>query len=196
MQKFRYFTRMDDIVTSIDVDIILKEDSCLLLVNKGGFLTPKIVYARREQGLVIEKEQPIELKYIPDLLYEYSYLPVYYIGFSKSNMRKFKKDVNNLYQRHEEAKDSEEGMYNDFLRDLKRNREKWLLRQANVDKVRNSFENNIKNNNLSFIDKKEENQVVDINDIIDKALSNSVGSETTPSTIDEMDFIPKKKMKD
>ena len=123
MQKFRYFTRMDDIVTSIDVDIILKEDSCLLLVNKGGFLVPRIVYARREQGLVIEKEQPIELKNLPELLYEYSYLPVYYIGFSKSNMRKLKRDVSNIERRHEEFKGSEAEINNDYLRDLKRNRE-------------------------------------------------------------------------
>ena len=153
MQKFRYFTRMDDIVTSIDVDIILKEDSCLIIVNKGGFLIPKIVYARREQGLVIEKEQPIELKNLPELLYEYSYLPVYYIGFSKGNMRKLKKDVSNIERKHEEIKGSEQEINSDYLRDLKRNRERWLLRQANVDKVREDFEKNIRKNNISYIDK-------------------------------------------
>jgi hypothetical protein len=193
MQKFRYFTRMDDIVTSIDVDIILKEDSCLLLVNKGGFLVPRIVYARREQGLVIEKEQPIELKNLPELLYEYSYLPVYYIGFSKSNMRKLKRDVSNIERRHEEFKGSEAEINNDYLRDLKRNREKWLIRQANVDKVRNSFEKNIMNNNLSYIEKSNEPNVMDINDIIDSAIPNVTAQDTLP--FDEMDFIPKKKMK-
>ena len=193
MQKFRYFTRMDDIVTSIDVDIILKEDSCLLLVNKGGFLVPRIVYARREQGLVIEKEQPIELKNLPELLYEYSYLPVYYIGFSKSNMRKLKRDVSNIERRHEEFKGSEAEINNDYLRDLKRNREKWLIRQANVDKVRNSFEKNIMNNNLSYIEKSNEPNVMDINDVIDSAIPNVTAQDTLP--FDEMDFIPKKKMK-
>jgi len=192
MQKFRYFTRMDDIVTSIDVDIILKEDSCLLLVNKGGFLVPRIVYARREQGLVIEKEQPIELKNLPELLYEYSYLPVYYIGFSKSNMRKLKRDVSNIERRHEEFKGSEAEINNDYLRDLKRNREKWLIRQANVDKVRNSFEKNIMNNNLSYIEKSNEPNVMDINDIIDSAIP---GTQKDTLPFDEMDFIPKKKMK-
>lgn len=192
MQKFRYFTRMDDIVTSIDVDIILKEDSCLLLVNKGGFLVPRIVYARREQGLVIEKEQPIELKNLPELLYEYSYLPVYYIGFSKGNMRKLKKDVSNIERRHEEFKDSEAEINSDYLRDLKRNREKWLIRQANVDKVRNSFEKNLMNNNLSYIDKSNETNVMDINDVIDKAIP-VIPQDTLP--FDEMDFVPKKKMK-
>ena len=64
MQRFRYLTRRGDIVTSTDVDIILKEDNCLLIVNKGSFFNPKLVYARREQGIVIEKEQPIETKYL------------------------------------------------------------------------------------------------------------------------------------
>jgi len=104
MQRFRYFTRIGDIETSTDVDIILKEDNCLLLVNRGNFFVPRIVYARKEQGIVIEKEQEIELKYLPDLLFEFDYLPVYYMGFSKGNMTKLRKDVNELKSKYEEGK--------------------------------------------------------------------------------------------
>ncbi len=194
MQRFRYFTRIGDIETSSDVDIILKEDNCLLLVNRGNFFVPHIVYARKEQGIVIEKEQFIELKHLADLLFEYSYLPVYYMGFSKGNMNKLKKDVNVLKANYEKSKDSDEGQYNDYLKDLKRNREKWLLRQASVDKVRNSFEHNIKSNNISYIPKEDKR---DINDIIDQALGKIEEQrvDSKPKEIDELEFIPKKKVK-
>jgi hypothetical protein len=194
MQRFRYFTRIGDIETSSDVDIILKEDNCLLLVNRGNFFVPHIVYARKEQGIVIEKEQFIELKHLADLLFEYSYLPVYYMGFSKGNMNKLKKDVNVLKANYEKSKDSDEGQYNDYLKDLKRNREKWLLRQASVDKVRNSFEHNIKSNNISYITKEEKR---DINDIIDQALGKIEEQrvDSKPKEIDELEFVPKKKVK-
>ena len=194
MQRFRYFTRIGDIETSSDVDIILKEDNCLLLVNRGNFFVPHIVYARKEQGIVIEKEQFIELKHLADLLFEYSYLPVYYMGFSKGNMNKLKKDVNVLKANYEKSKDSDEGQYNDYLKDLKRNREKWLLRQASVDKVRNSFEHNIKSNNISYIHKEDKR---DINDIIDQALGKIEEQrvDSKPKEIDELEFVPKKKVK-
>ena len=194
MQRFRYFTRIGDIETSSDVDIILKEDNCLLLVNRGNFFVPHIVYARKEQGIVIEKEQFIELKHLADLLFEYSYLPVYYMGFSKGNMNKLKKDVNVLKANYEKSKDSDEGQYNDYLKDLKRNREKWLLRQASVDKVRNSFEHNIKSNNISYIPKEDKR---DINDIIDQALGKIEEQrvDSKPKEIDELEFVPKKKVK-
>ena len=195
MQRFRYFTRIGDIETSTDVDIILKEENCLLLVNRGNFFVPRIVYARKEQGIVIEKEQDIELKYLPDLLFEYDYLPVYYMGFSKGNMNKLKKDVSELKKEYEDNKSSEEGLYNDLLKDLKRNREKWLIRQANIDKVKNSFERNIKSNNLSLIEQDSARQ--DLNDIIDKALS-KVEEKRVDNNLpifDELEYMPKKKIK-
>ena len=60
MQRFRYITRNGNLVTSTDIDLILKEENCLLVVNRGTMLSPKPVFARREQGFVIEKEQEIE----------------------------------------------------------------------------------------------------------------------------------------
>ena len=210
MQRFRYLTRQGNIVTSTDVDLILREDNCLLVVNRGSMLNPKPVFARREQGIVIEKEQEVELDSLPNLLFEYKYLPIYYIGFTKGFVLKLQKGVREVEANYEESLESEEGLYNDFLRDLKRNREKWLLRQANVDKIRESFEKNLKNNSISYIDekkednldsiinriKKNEKNILDINDIIDQEFS-SYNQELTieENSIDELDFIPVKKVK-
>ena len=83
MQRFRYLTRMGNIITSTDIDLILKEDNCLLIVNRGSILNPKPVFARREQGFIIEKEQPVKVSDLPSLIYDFSYLPTYYMGFSK-----------------------------------------------------------------------------------------------------------------
>lgn len=201
MQRFRYLTRQGNIVTSTDVDLILREDNCLLVVNRGSVLSPRPVFARREQGIVIEKEQEVELADLPNLLFEHKYLPIYYIGFTKGFISKLQKSIKEVEANYEDSLDSEEGLYNDFLRDLKRNREKWLLRQANVDKIRESFEKNIKNKSISFIDEPKEEvsiakNIMDINDIIDQEFS-SYNQELTEEDnyIDEFDFMPVKKVK-
>ena len=204
MQRFRYLTRQGNIVTSTDVDLILREDNCLLVVNRGTILSPKPVFARREQGIVIEKEQEVELADLPMLLFEHKYLPIYYIGFTKSFITKLQKDIKKVEINCEESLESEEGVYNDFLRDLKRNREKWLLRQANVDKIRESFEKNLKNNSISYIPEEKEielpripkSNVLDINDIIDQEFSSyNQDFNEQDNYIDEFDFMPVKKVK-
>ena len=101
---------------------------------------------------------------------------------------------------YEKSKESEEGLYNDFLKDLKRNRERWLLRQANVDKIRESFDNNIKNNFISFVDdnnkkSSDKNNIMDINDIIDQEFSSYNQEVKDDNLIDEFDFMPIKKIK-
>lgn len=198
MQRFRYLTRNGNLVTSTDIDLILKEENCLLVVNRGTMLNPKPVFARREQGFVIEKEQEVEPKDLPSLLFNFNYLPIYYIGFTKSYISKLQKNIKKIEKEYENNKNSEEGQYNDFLKDLKRNRERWLLRQANVDKIREDFEKNIKSNNISYIDNDKklniyDKPVMDINDIIDQEFSSY--SQTTEETIDELEFIPVKKVK-
>lgn len=204
MQRFRYLTRQGNIVTSTDVDLILREDNCLLVVNRGSILSPKPVFARREQGIVIEKEQEVELADLPMLLFEHKYLPIYYIGFTKNFITKLQRDIKKVEDSYEESLESEEGMYNDFLRDLKRNREKWLLRQANVDKIRESFKKNLKNNSISYIPEEKEielpkipkTNVLDINDIIDQEFSSyNQDYNEQDNYIDEFDFMPVKKVK-
>ena len=204
MQRFRYLTRQGNIVTSTDVDLILREDNCLLVVNRGSMLSPKPVFARREQGIVIEKEQEVELADLPMLLFEHKYLPIYYIGFTKNFITKLQRDIKKVEDSYEESLESEEGMYNDFLRDLKRNREKWLLRQANVDKIRESFKKNLKNNSISYIPEEKEielpkipkTNVLDINDIIDQEFSSyNQDYNEQDNYIDEFDFMPVKKVK-
>lgn len=197
MQRFRYLTRQGNLVTSTDIDLILREENCMLVVNRGTILNPKPVFARREQGLVIEKEQEVDIKDLPNLLFDHKYLPIYYIGFTKSYISKLQKNIKKIEKDYEESKNSEEGLYNDFLKDLKRNRERWLLRQANVDKIREDFESNIKSHNISYIDESKkipvyDKNLLDINDIIDHEFS----SYDLPSTeINELDFIPVKKVK-
>ena len=200
MQRFRYLTRMGNIVTSTDVDLILREDNCLLVVNRGSILNPKPVFARREQGIVIEKEQEVDLTDLPMLLFEHKYLPIYYIGFTKNYIAKLQKNIKQVEIDYEKSKESEEGLYNDFLKDLKRNRERWLLRQANVDKIRESFDNNIKNNFISFVDdnnkkSSDKNNIMDINDIIDQEFSSYNQEVKDDNLIDEFDFMPIKKIK-
>ena len=204
MQRFRYLTRQGNIVTSTDVDLILREDNCLLVVNRGSMLSPKPVFARREQGIVIEKEQEVELADLPMLLFEHKYLPIYYIGFTKNFITNLQRDIKKVEDSYEESLESEEGMYNDFLRDLKRNREKWLLRQANVDKIRESFKKNLKNNSISYIPEEKEielpkipkTNVLDINDIIDQEFSSyNQDYNEQDNYIDELDFMPVKKVK-
>ncbi len=200
MQRFRYLTRQGNLVTSTDLDLILKEDNCMLVVNRGSILNPKPVFARREQGLVIEKEQEIDIKDLPNLLFDHKYLPIYYIGFTKSYISRLQKSIKKIEEEYEESKNSEEGQYNDFLKDLKRNRERWLLRQANVDKIREDFESNIKSNNISYIDENKkvniyDKQLMDINDIIDQEFSSYDDYDVSDNTINELDFIPVKKVK-
>lgn len=198
MQRFRYITRNGNLVTSTDIDLILKEENCLLVVNRGTMLSPKPVFARREQGFVIEKEQEIDPKELPNLLFNFNYLPIYYIGFSKSYISKLQKSTKKIEKEYENNKNSEEGQYNDFLKDLKRNRERWLLRQANVDKVREDFEKNIRKNNISYIDKSKkvniyDKPIMDIEDVIDQEFNSySLDSELT---INELEFVPVKKVK-
>ena len=187
MPKFRYFTRTGEIVSSSDVDIILKEDNGLLIANKGGFFTPKLYYARREQGLIIEKNQEISLKDLPNLLVEYEYLPVYYIGFSKSNMLRLQKAVSKIKRLREQQEDSIDERYNDFIRDLKHKRELWLIKEASVNKSQISFDSKLENKSIVLIDKDD-----DINDIIDSALSNP--SLKNKESFDD-DLIPIKKKK-
>ena len=200
MQRFRYLTRQGNLVTSTDLDLILKEDNCMLVVNRGSILNPKPVFARREQGLVIEKEQEIDIKDLPNLLFDHKYLPIYYIGFTKSYISRLQKSIKKIEEEYEESKNSEEGQYNDFLKDLKRNRERWLLRQANVDKIREDFESNIKSNNISYIDENKkvniyDKQLMDINDIIDQEFSSYDDYDVSDNTINELNFIPVKKVK-
>ena len=200
MQRFRYLTRQGNLVTSTDLDLILKEDNCMLVVNRGSILNPKPVFARREQGLVIEKEQEIDIKDLPNLLFDHNYLPIYYIGFTKSYISRLQKSIKKIEEEYEESKNSEEGQYNDFLKDLKRNRERWLLRQANVDKIREDFESNIKSNNISYIDENKkvniyDKQLMDINDILDQEISSYDDYDVSDNTINELDFIPVKKVK-
>ena len=200
MQRFRYLTRQGNLVTSTDLDLILKEDNCMLVVNRGSILNPKPVFARREQGLVIEKEQEIDIKDLPNLLFDHKYLPIYYIGFTKSYISRLQKSIKKIEEEYEESKNSEEGQYNDFLKDLKRNRERWLLRQANVDKIREDFESNIKSNNISYIDENKkvniyDKQLMDINDILDQEISSYDDYDVSDNTINELDFIPVKKVK-
>ena len=200
MQRFRYLTRQGNIVTSTDVDLILREDNCLLVVNRGSVLSPRPVFARREQGIVIEKEQEVDIKDLPNLLFDHKYLPIYYIGFTKSYISRLQKSIKKIEEEYEESKNSEEGQYNDFLKDLKRNRERWLLRQANVDKIREDFESNIKSNNISYIDENKkvniyDKQLMDINDILDQEISSYDDYDVSDNTINELDFIPVKKVK-
>lgn len=194
MQRFRYLTRMGNIVTSTDVDLILKEDNCLLVVNRGSMLNPKPSFARREQGLVIEKEQPIDNDDLPILLFDHKYLPTYYVGFTKNYISRLQRNVKALENKREEEKTSEEGMYNEFMRDLRKSRERWLIRQANVERVRESFEKNLRNNKISLIPVETKNNKIDINDVIEKSFSLEEQCEE-PDLIDESEFIPVKKIK-
>lgn len=194
MQRFRYITRMGNIVTSTDADLILREDNCLLVVNRGSMLNPKPSFARREQGLVIEKEQPIENNDLPILLCDHKYLPTYYVGFTKNYISRLHKNVKALEEKYEEEKTSEEGMYNEFMRDLRKSRERWLIRQANVERVRESFENNLRNNKISLIQTDTRENNIDINDVIDQSFELEDQCLET-DLIDESEFIPVKKVK-
>ncbi len=192
MQRFRYLTRQGNIVTSQDVDLILREDNCLLIVNRGSMINPKPSFARRELGMVIEKEQPIDIKDLPNILFDYNYLPAYYIGFSKNYISKLQKNLKKITEEYENNKDSEEGMYNEFMRDLKKSRDRWLIREANTERVRANFENNIKSNKLAYIDESSTPNIkLDINEVIDK----SYEKELDPDYFDESAFVPVKKVK-
>ena len=190
MQRFRYLTRMGNIITSTDIDLILKEDNCLLIVNRGSILNPKPVFARREQGFIIEKEQPVKVSDLPNLIYDFSYLPTYYMGFSKLSISRLQNKIKNIKVNHENNKSTEEVIFDDFVRDLKRKREKWLLKQANVDKLRNKFEDNI---NGSIVNN-ETNKRVDINDIIDNSFLDFEVKEQE-KLLDEFNYLPVKKVK-
>ena len=190
MQRFRYLTRMGNIITSTDIDLILKEDNCLLIVNRGSILNPKPVFARREQGFIIEKEQPVKVSDLPSLIYDFSYLPTYYMGFSKLSISRLQNKIKNIKVNHENNKSTEEVIFDDFVRDLKRKREKWLLKQANVDKLRNKFEDNI---NGSIVNN-ETNKRVDINDIIDNSFLDFEVKEQE-KLLDEFNYLPVKKVK-
>ena len=195
MQRFRYLTRQGNIVTSQDVDLILREDNCLLVVNRGSMINPKPSFARRELGMVIEKEQPVDVKDLPNLLFDYDYLPTYYIGFSKNYISKLQKNLKKITEDYENNKDSEEGMYNEFMRDLKKSRERWLIREANTERVRANFESNIKSNKLAYIDEQPKPSIkVDINEVIDKSFENDQ-KEIEPDYFDESAFVPVKKVK-
>ena len=192
MQRFRYLTRQGNIVTSQDVDLILREDNCLLIVNRGSMINPKPSFARRELGMVIEKEQPIDIKDLPNILFDYNYLPTYYIGFSKNYISKLQKNLKKITEEYENNKNSEEGMYNEFMRDLKKSRDRWLIREANTERVRANFENNIKSNKLAYIDESSTPNIkLDINEVIDK----SYEKELDPDYFDESAFVPVKKVK-
>lgn len=190
MQRFRYLTRMGNIITSTDIDLILKEDNCLLIVNRGSIINPKPVFARREQGFIIEKEQPVKVSDLPNLIYDFSYLPTYYMGFSKLSISRLQNKIKNIKVNHENNKSTEEVIFDDFVRDLKRKREKWLLKQANVDKLRNKFEDNI---NGSIVNN-ETNKRVDINDIIDNSFLDFEVKEQE-KLLDEFNYLPVKKVK-
>ncbi len=190
MQRFRYLTRMGNIITSTDIDLILKEDNCLLIVNRGSILNPKPVFARREQGFIIEKEQPVKVSDLPSLLYDFSYLPTYYMGFSKLSISRLQNKIKNIKVNHENNKSTEEVIFDDFVRDLKRKREKWLLKQANVDKLRNKFEDNIDGSIVN----NETNKRVDINDIIDNSFLDFEVKEQE-KLLDEFNYLPVKKVK-
>jgi len=190
MQRFRYLTRMGNIITSTDIDLILKEDNCLLIVNRGSILNPKPVFARREQGFIIEKEQPVKVSDLPNLIYDFSYLPTYYMGFSKLSISRLQNKIKNIKVNHENNKSTEEVIFDDFVRDLKRKREKWLLKQANVDKLRNKFEDNIDGSIVN----NETNKRVDINDIIDNSFLDFEVKEQE-KLLDEFNYLPVKKVK-
>ena len=190
MQRFRYLTRMGNIITSTDIDLILKEDNCLLIVNRGSILNPKPVFARREQGFIIEKEQPVKVSDLPSLIYDFSYLPTYYMGFSKLSISRLQNKIKNIKVNHENNKSTEEVIFDDFVRDLKRKREKWLLKQANVDKLRNKFEDNIDGSIVN----NETNKRVDINDIIDNSFLDFEVKEQE-KLLDEFNYLPVKKVK-
>ena len=190
MQRFRYLTRMGNIITSTDIDLILKEDNCLLIVNRGSILNPKPVFARREQGFIIEKEQPVKVSDLPSLIYDFSYLPTYYMGFSKLSISRLQNKIKNIKVNHENNKSTEEVIFDDFVRDLKRKREKWLLKQANVDKLRNKFEDNIDGSIVNS----ETNKRVDINDIIDNSFLDFEVKEQE-KLLDEFNYLPVKKVK-
>ena len=191
MQRFRYLTRMGNIVTSSDVDLILNEDNCLLIVNRGSMINPKPVFARREQGFIIEKEQPVKVSDLPNLIYDFNYLPTYYIGFSKLSISRIQKNKKQLEANRINNRSSEEVIFDDFVRDLKRKREKWLLKQANVDKVKGEFLDNIKKNNLVYLDKEKKQ---DINDVIDNSFMDFEHKEQE-KMLDEFNFMPVKKVK-
>ena len=190
MQRFRYLTRMGNIITSTDIDLILKEDNCLLIVNRGSILNPKPVFARREQGFIIEKEQPVKVSDLPSLIYDFSYLPTYYMGFSKLSISRLQNKIKNIKVNHENNKSTEEVIFDDFVRDLKWKREKWLLKQANVDKLRNKFEDNIDGSIVN----NETNKRVDINDIIDNSFLDFEVKEQE-KLLDEFNYLPVKKVK-
>ena len=154
---------------------------------------------RQTEGIPARKQE-IDIKDLPNLLFDHKYLPIYYIGFTKSYISRLQKSIKKIEEEYEESKNSEEGQYNDFLKDLKRNRERWLLRQANVDKIREDFESNIKSNNISYIDENKkvniyDKQLMDINDIIDQEFSSYDDYDVSDNTINELDFIPVKKVK-
>ncbi len=195
MQRFRYLTRKGNIVTSTDFDLILREENCLLIVNRGSMINPKPSFARRELGLVIEKEQPVDANDLPNVIFDYNYLPTYYVGFSKNYISRLQKNVKKIAEDYESKKTSEEGMYNEFMRDLKKSRERWLIREANTERVREKFEQNIKDNKIAYI-KEEPKPVIhqmDINEVIDNSFSEYNQLEAIP--FDESEFVPVKKVK-